>query len=91
LGSTATECSAERNPTDVVGVVTVKDAGFDIPPPGAGLVTVTEAVLADAMSESGTVAFSCSKFTNRVLKGVPFQFTTEFDTNPVPFTVIVNP
>jgi hypothetical protein len=29
--------------------------------------------------------------TNCVLRGLPFQFTTDPETKPVPFTVSVNP
>ena len=47
----------------VLGVA-VKNAVFDVPPPGAGLTTVTEAVLAVAMSAAGTVALNCELLTN---------------------------
>jgi hypothetical protein len=66
-------------------------AGFDTPPPGAGLVTVMVAVLAAATSAAEIDAVSCDALTNVVARGLPFQFTTEAETNPVPLTVRVNP
>jgi hypothetical protein len=36
-------------------------------------------------------AVSCDPLTKVVAKGLPFQFTTEEETKPVPFTVIVKP
>jgi hypothetical protein len=44
--------------------VTVKNAVFDVPPPGAGLTTVTQPVLFVAMSAAGTVAVNCEPLTN---------------------------
>jgi len=79
------------NANEVVGTVTVKGRAFDVPTPGPGLETVTEAVVAEARSELGTSACNLSTLTNVVLSGVPFQFTTEVETNCVPFTVSVNP
>jgi hypothetical protein len=64
---------------------------FEIPPPGLGFRTVTEAVPAVAMSEAKIVAVSCAARTKVVVLTPPFQFTTEPETNPVPFTVRVNP
>jgi hypothetical protein len=91
VGSTPTLTVEVANASEVVGLVTVKGTAFDVPPPGAGLETVTEAVLAEARAEAGTSATSWWTFTNAVLSGVPFQFTTEVGTNPVPFTVSVRP
>jgi len=42
----------------VVGFVIVKNTVLDVPPPGAGLETVTEAVLAEVRLEPGTLAIS---------------------------------
>src|SRR5271156_919413 len=75
---------------EAVGLVTVNGTAFDAPPPGAGLVTVIEAVVAVAIFAAGTAAVSWSWFTNVVVSGVPFQFTTEFAVNKVPLTVKVN-
>jgi hypothetical protein len=62
-----------------------------MPPPGVGLTTVTEAVLAVAMSEARILAVNCELFTKVVARALPFQFTTDPVTKPVPFTVSVNP
>jgi hypothetical protein len=62
-----------------------------VPPPGLGFTTVTEAVLAAAMSEAGTLAVNCEWLTKVVASELSFQFTTAPETKPVPFTVRVNP
>jgi hypothetical protein len=72
-------------------VVIGKKTALEPPPPGLGFTTVIEAVLAVAMSELGTVAVNCELLTKVVVRALPFQFTTEPDTKPVPFTVSVNP
>jgi hypothetical protein len=64
---------------------------MELPPPGLGLTTVTEAVDALAMSDSRTAAVNWKLLTKVVGRGLPFQFTTEAETNPAPFTVRVNP
>jgi hypothetical protein len=46
---------------DVVGLVIGRKATFEVPPPGGGLTTVIQAVLAVAMSDDRTVA------VNRIL------------------------
>ena len=43
------------------------------------------------MSEARIAAFSWEPFTYVVARAMPFHFTTEAGTNPVPFTVKVNP
>src|ERR1019366_8782098 len=59
----------------------------EVPPPGAGLNTVTWAVPAVPMSEALIAAVTCVPLTYVVVRFVPFQFTTEPLTNPLPFTV----
>ena len=76
--------------TEEVASVIGKNSTFDMLPPGLGFTTVTEAVLAVAMSEARMVAVNCELFTKVVARALPFQFTTDPDTNPVPFTVSVN-
>ena len=71
--------------------VTSKNATFEVPPPGLGLTTVTDAVPALATSEERMVAFSWDLVTNVVVRVFPFQFTTAPETKPVPLTVKVNP
>src|SRR5262245_20030565 len=64
---------------------------FDVPPPGAGLKTVTVAVPVAAMSEAAMRAVNWVDETNEVARSVPFHRTNELDTKPFPLTVNVNP
>jgi hypothetical protein len=73
------------------GFVMVKVAVLDVPPPGAGLKTVTFAVPAVATSLAGIVAVSTVLETNPVVRSLPFQRTTEPLTKFVPVMVRVNP
>ncbi len=66
-------------------------AGVDVPPPGAGFVTVTPFVPAVSRSAARMDALSVVEFTNVVALAVPPKFTTELFTKPVPVTVRVNP
>jgi hypothetical protein len=66
-----------------------KLAALDVPPPGAGLLTVTLALPALVMSEAGTAAVSCESLTYVVVNAAPFQFTADAATKPLPFTVRV--
>jgi len=68
----------------------VNVCALDVPPPGGGLTTVTEAVPGDATSAAVTVAVSCVEETKAVVNAVPFQRTVEVVTKLVPFTVRVN-
>ena len=76
----------------IAGVVAliVHVCTFDVPPPGAGLTTVIDAVPAVATRDAGTVAVSCVEETNVVASVVAFHFTVEVETKFVPFTVMVN-
>jgi hypothetical protein len=67
----------------------VNDRLPDVPPPGAGLVTITVAVPAVAISAAVIAAVNCVALTNVVVLATPLNFTTEVDTNPVPLTVRV--
>src|ERR1017187_5168794 len=49
-----------------VGGVIVNGAAEDVPPPGAGVTTVTKAVPADTSSALGTAAVSCVEETKVV-------------------------
>jgi hypothetical protein len=73
-----------------VGLLIVKRIDPDTPPPGAGLLTVTLAVPAVAMSVAGIVAVSCVALINVVVRGLPFHCTEELLMKFVPFTVSVN-
>src|SRR5262249_24915270 len=66
--------------------VTVKDWKFDVPPPGAGLPTVTLAFPSSARAETGTVAVNRLLLTNFVGNGAPFQNTVELLMKFVPST-----
>jgi len=69
----------------------VNVCGLEVPPPGVGFTTVTDAVPAVATFAAGTIAVSCVEETNVVVRGEPFQLTVEVETKLVPFTVNVNP
>ena len=53
--------------------------------------TLTYAVPGPTMSEARIAAISCDAFVTIVARGFPFQFTTDPETKPLPFTVSVNP
>ena len=69
----------------------VKVCGLDVPPPGAGLNTVTGRAPAVARSAVEIAAVSCVADPNVVGRSVPFHRTTEPDTKLVPVTVSVSP
>ena len=73
-----------------VGLLIVKVCALEVPPPGAGVTTVTEAVPAVAMSVAGMAAVSCVALTKVVVRAFPFQFTVEFAVKLFPLTVRVN-
>ena len=89
-GYTPTLIFAELRSTVDSGMLIGKKTTFDVPPPGPGLTTVTELVPAVAMSAASMVAFSCDVLAKVVARALPFHFTTEPETKPVPFTVRVN-
>jgi hypothetical protein len=72
----------------VVGVVIVKVTWFDA---AVGLDTVTVAAPGKAVSVAEIAAVSWVALTKVVVRGVPFQLTTEAATKFVPFTTSVNP
>ncbi len=77
--------------TDSVGlapIVNVNDA--EVPPPGAGVNTVTWAVPTAAMSAAPIAACSWVAARNVVARSDPFQRTTDAFVNDEPFTVSVN-
>jgi len=76
--------------TEEVGLVISKKTKFEVPP-GLGLTTFTQAVPALAMSVARMLAFNRELLAKVVARLLPFHFTTEPETNPVPFTVRVNP
>src|SRR5207249_4118769 len=72
-----------------LGAMIVKGCALEIPPPGAGVATVTCAVPAVAMSAAEMAAVSCVALTNVVVRAAPFQRTSEAATKPLPVTVTV--
>src|SRR5205823_15102134 len=70
-----------------VAFVISKYVALEVPPPGVGLNTVTEAVPGKATSATGTVAVNRSLLINVVANPVPFHLTVAPGTNPVPVTV----
>jgi hypothetical protein len=70
------------------GLLMVKLADAELPPPGAGLKTVIAAVPPSARSVAGTVALSEVSVENVVASAVPFQRTADPLTKPVPETAI---
>lgn len=75
--------------TGFVTAVIVKVCGLEVPPPGVGFATVTDAVPVAFTSAARIVAVTWVDETNVVVRDVPFQFTTEVFTKFVPFTVSV--
>ncbi len=73
----------------VVGtrLLIVKVRELEVPPPGAGLNTVTEAVPATAMSAAVMVAVNRVEETKVVVRFVPFHRTIEPATKLLPLTV----
>jgi hypothetical protein len=67
----------------------VNDRLPDVPPPGAGFVTVTVAVPAVAISAAVIAAVNCVALTKVVVLAAPLNFTTDVDTKPIPLTVSV--
>jgi hypothetical protein len=75
---------------DGTGLFTVKVCALELPPPGAGLTTVTLIVPAAAMSAAVIAAVSCVVLTNVVPRLDPFHCTDELEIKFVPLTVSVN-
>ena len=71
------------------GLVMVKFIGLEVPPPGAGLVTVTTSVPVEAMLDAGMAAVNCVEFTKVVAGADPPKLTIEAATKFVPLIVSV--
>ena len=69
----------------------LKVRAAEMPPPGAGVTTVTWAVPAVAISAAEMAAVSWVVLTKVVVRVVPFQLITEAVTKLLPVTVKVNP
>ena len=57
--------------------MTEKFTGLEVPPPGAGLVTVTAIVPVEAMLAAAMVAVNCVELTNVVAGADPPKLTIE--------------
>jgi len=68
----------------------VNVAVADVPPPGAGVVTVTSAAPTVAISAAEMAAVSRYEPTYVVARAAPFHITVELAWKPVPYTVSVN-
>ena len=84
---TVAEVGASEVSVGAEAALIANDTDADVPPPGAGFVTVTVAVPAVAISAAVIAAVSCVALTNVVVLAAPLNFTTDVDTKPVPFTV----
>src|SRR6202021_615648 len=73
-----------------VGLLIVNVAAPDVPPPGAGFVTVTFTVPPVAICAAVIAAVNCVEPTNVVVAAEPLRFTVAPFTNAVPLTVSVN-
>ena len=63
---------------------------MDVPPPGAGVCTVTASVPAEAISNAGTAAVSSVALTYCVVRDVVPHRTVDALVKFAPFTVSVN-
>ena len=90
LPATAVDGASEVIVGTAFGALTVNINAFDVPPPGAGLNTVTCGLPAAAISAAVIAACNWVAFTKVVIRLDPFQFTIAPETNPVPVTISVN-
>jgi hypothetical protein len=67
----------------------VKLIALEVPPPGAGLVTVTAGVPVEAMLAAGMAAVNCVELTKMVAGTDPPKLTIEAATKFVPSIVSV--
>jgi hypothetical protein len=67
----------------------VKVDAFELPPPGAGLVTFTAGVPVEAMLAAGMAAVNCVELTKVVAGADPPKLTIEPATKFVPLIVSV--
>jgi len=86
---TVEEVGAIKVSVGPAAALIVKDRLADVPPPGAGFVTVTLAVPAVAISAAVIAAVNWVALMNVVVLAAPLNFTTDVATKPVPFTVRV--
>jgi hypothetical protein len=73
--------------TGLGALVMVKVIALEVPPPGAGLVTVTAGVPVEAMAAAGMAAVNCVELTNVVAGADPPKLTIEAAMKFVPLIV----
>src|SRR2546427_7669101 len=78
-------------PSVGAGLLIVKARAAEVPPPGAGVSTVTWAVPAVAISPAAMAAWSWVLLTKVVVRAVPFHCTRDDATKLLPLTVSVKP
>jgi hypothetical protein len=71
------------------GLLMVNGELLQVPPPGAGLETVTWAVPAEAISVTRMAACNCVALMNVVVLADPFHLTVDPLMNPLPLTASV--
>jgi hypothetical protein len=77
--------------TRFVTLVMAKFMAFEVPPPGAGLVTVTAGAPVEAMAAAGMAAVNWVELTNVTVSAVPPKLTIEAAAKFVPVIVSVKP
>jgi hypothetical protein len=75
--------------TGFAPLVIVKFTAFEVPPPGAGLVTVTPSISTEAIAVAGMAAVNCVALTNVVVAAIPPKLTIEAAMKFVPLIVRV--
>lgn len=70
------------------GLLTEKLTPCEVPPPGAGLETVTDATAPSSSLSAGILAVRLVVLPKAVARSMPFHCTADWLTNPVPTTVM---
>jgi hypothetical protein len=86
----ATVAEAGEIATTGIGLLIAKVNALDVPPPGAGVATLTIAVPAAAISAAVIAACKLVLEADVVVRAFPFHCTVEVDTKLAPVTVSVN-
>ena len=89
-GPPALALLGEREVILGTALLIVNVTGADVPPPGAGLNTVTGTRAPVAISAAVIAACNLLLFRNVVVRGEPFHCTTDVETKFVPVAVSVN-
>ena len=91
----APQYGVEDGTSDVIVGATIENViWLEVPPPGAGVNTVTWAIPTEAISAAGIIAISCVALLYEVVKVVSaplFHWTTEQGTKLLPVTLRATP